>query len=263
MLRDLRRLVNVCERHIALRYLRKRAFEPAETVQPQDVVIVGFPKSGHTWMQAILADLAYGVDPVVAPDNLIQDLVPDVHQNRMTRRYSDAVFFKSHQFPKKEYRQVIYMLRDGRDVLVSYYHYRRAWGYQGSIRDLVNEENPVYGSWGSHVRAWHQNPYSASIKVLKYENLLVSFHEELRNLAEFFKFDADSDRIDRIAEATKFKSLQDKERKRGRPNPNWPTDKLFMRRGVAGSFRDELDAGTLDLFENKFGDVLRECGYTM
>jgi len=262
MIQKLRALRASSRRAAERRVMNQYGLQHTVSVKPSDTVIVGFPKSGHTWMQAIVADLLYGVDPVIAPDNLIQDLVPDVHQDRVTKRYLDAVCFKSHYFPKKEYRQVIYMLRDGRDVLVSYYHYRRAWGFQGSIRDLINEQHPLYGNWGEHVRSWHLNPFGAAIKVIKFEKLIASFHDELSNLAHFCNITVDEARIARIAESTKFESLQTKERKRGRPNPHWPKDKLFMRRGIAGSFRDELDSETLALFETKFGDVLRECGYS-
>src|SRR5438093_1486020 len=88
---------------------------PIGEYEADDIFVVGYPKSGHTWFQNLLVGIVYGMDNRYAPDSLIQDLVPDVHYKKYYRRYMRPMFFKSHMFPTQQYKRVVYLLRDGRD----------------------------------------------------------------------------------------------------------------------------------------------------
>src|SRR5437762_10919798 len=100
--------------------------KPIEEAAPTDIFVVGFPRSGHTWFQNLIAGVVFGVDPEFAHDSLIQDLVPDVHYKHVFKRHGPTAYFKSHALPMKEYRRVVYLLRDGRDAMVSYWHFLSA-----------------------------------------------------------------------------------------------------------------------------------------
>src|SRR5260221_237037 len=45
---------------------------------PEDIFVVGYPKSGNTWFQDLVAGVVYGVNPAHAPPSLAHALVPDV-----------------------------------------------------------------------------------------------------------------------------------------------------------------------------------------
>src|ERR1700728_3872206 len=85
-----------------------------EDIDPGDIVVAGYPKSGNTWMQYLLAGLRFGIDVRLAPDSLVQELIPDMHSKRFYKRHLAPMFFKTHQLPKREFRRVIYLVRDGR-----------------------------------------------------------------------------------------------------------------------------------------------------
>ena len=63
---------------------------PIEQTLPDDIFVCGYPKSGNTWFQHLVTALLFGVDVRLAPDALINDLVPDVHFKRYYRRYLPA-----------------------------------------------------------------------------------------------------------------------------------------------------------------------------
>ena len=140
--------------------MAENGMRPISDIQPQDIIVCGFPRSGHTWFQNLLAGVVFGIDPELAHDSLIQDLVPDVHYKRCYKRYGPTAYFKSHALPQKEYRRVVYLLRDGRDVMVSYYHFLSALQGHVDFVKLVQTER-----WHEHVEHWHANPQGADMLV--------------------------------------------------------------------------------------------------
>lgn len=230
-------------------------------LRPQDTMIVGFPKSGHTWMQSLVVSLKYGLDPRIADDQLIQDLLPDLHQRRWHKRYSDAMCFKSHMLPRSDFRRVIYLLRDGRDVMVSYYHFRQAWGYDGSFLDRISDEHPEYKTWAQHVDTWLDNPFKADIIYIRYEDLLDEPTRVLRDICSFLGLDTSAAEIETAAVRCSFKNMRSKEDRLGRPNPSWPPDKRFMRRGVSGSYKDEMPQEVLREFMQASREVMQRAEY--
>ena len=238
-----------------------RGFEKADCVHPGDTVIVGFPKSGHTWMQGIVAGLKYGVDAGIAPDTLIQDLVPDLHQQRWRRRYSGSQLLKSHHLPRPDFQRVIYLIRDGRDVLVSYYHWRCAYGFTGTMHDLLAETHPTYATWQQHVELWTSNPFGARLAIVFYEVLLREPARALHDVVDMLDLDVSEDHVDRVAEWCRFERMQRKEQLHGWDNPRWPQGKRFLRRGVAGAYADEMDEQTLKMCERDYKATLAALGY--
>src|SRR5438105_2547577 len=88
-------------------------FVPISEFSPDDIFIVGYPKSGNTWFQNLVGGVVYGVDPKLSPIALVQELVPDASSRKYFRRNATPMFFKSHSLPCREYRRVVYLLRDG------------------------------------------------------------------------------------------------------------------------------------------------------
>src|ERR1017187_5491754 len=86
---------------------RRTKLSLIDRTNPEDIFIVGYPKSGNTWIQNMVAGVVFGVNPVLTPDTLIQDLVPDVHYRLYYKRYGTPMFFKSHHLPRPEYKRVI------------------------------------------------------------------------------------------------------------------------------------------------------------
>lgn len=236
---------------------------PIKEFTKEDVFIVGFPKSGHTWFQNLVAGIIYGVDPEITPDTLIQELVPDVHYKRYYKRFQTPMFFKSHHLPQPEYRRVIYLLRDGRDAMVSYFHFHKA--LYGSKIDLLRMVATGEGlfpcKWHDHVEQWLSNPYGAEMIVIKYENLLLQPIDELRTFCDFVGMKRSEDFLIRVVEKCSFSKMSKKEKESGWDNSAWPKEKSFVRRGEIGSYKDEMPPHVLKAFLEEAEVTLRKCGY--
>ena len=240
--------------------LRRAGLSAIEDREAGDVFFVGFPKSGHTWAQYLTASLL-GADVRHCPDSLVQDLVPDVQYRRFYRRYGSPTVFKSHQLPQPDYRRVIYLLRDGRDVMVSYYHHAcTLFGPQEWNRFL--DHPPGLGEkWHEHVEAWLANPHQAEVLIVRYEDLRRDTAAELRRICTFLGRDESPARLQEIVAAASFETMKAREKTLGWDHPHWPADQPFVRRGAVGSFRDELPAEALARFLAQAGPTLKKLGY--
>jgi hypothetical protein len=236
--------------------MAENSLRPISEILPQDIIICGFPRSGHTWFQNLVAGVVFGMDPELAHDSLIQDLVPDVHYKRFYKRYGPTAYFKSHALPQKEYRRVVYLLRDGRDVMVSYYQFLSALQERVDFVKLVQTER-----WHEHVERWHANPHGADVLVVRYEDLQASPVEQLRRFCAFAALQRDDAYLERIASQAVFAKAQAKERTQGWDNQAWPRDQPFIRRGKVGSWRDEMPPAVLDAFLKIAGPTLQRFGY--
>jgi hypothetical protein len=235
---------------------------PIADALPADVFLVAYPKSGITWLQSLVAGAVYGLDPAQAPDRLVQDLVPDVHYKTHYKRYRTPTFFKTHHLPRPEYRRAVYLLRDGRDVMVSYAHHLAALeGRPIDLARLVADEALFPCPWHRHVEAWAANPFGADVLTIRYEDLRQDTARELGRLCAFAGEPQGAEALQRAARQCSFAAMQDKERRFGWDNAAWPKDRPFVRRGVSGSYRDEMPAEALALFVRQAGEALRRWGY--
>jgi hypothetical protein len=236
---------------------------PIDDFRPTDILIVGYPKSGNTWMQYLMSSAAYGIDVASAPDSLIQDLVPDVHFKKFFKPYFPITFFKSHFMPRPDYRRVIYLLRDGRDAMVSYLHYVE--GLKGEKIDflqLVKAKEWLFpGAWHDHVEQWLANPHKAEMIVVRYEDLRKNTVGELRRICEFAGIQREQAVLETAAEKCSFSSMRKREDSFAWENPQIPKSQRFVRRGEVGSHKDEMPAAVLEAFLAEAGSTLRKTGY--
>jgi len=236
---------------------------PIGETAPDDIFIAGYPKSGNTWMQNLLSGVAFGLDASLVSDSLVQDLVPDVHAKGFYRRYREPMFFKTHWLPRPEYRRVIYLLRDGRDVTVSYYHHLQAAGSPYSLSDLVEHGSGLFPCrWHEHVEAWAENPYDAEVLTVRYEDLKAAPLTELRRICDFARDQFSDQRLLKAIESSSFASMRAKEKRWGWDKArHWPTNRLFVRRGEVGSYRDEMPGPIQEAFLKIARNALQTNNY--
>src|SRR5438132_14035201 len=101
--------------------LQKRPL-PTIRIRPDDVFIVSYPRSGNTWIRFLLANLLAPHETITFRN--IEDYVPDIHKSASALAgWQGHRYLKSHHPYYDSYPRFIYIYRDGRDALVSYYHY--------------------------------------------------------------------------------------------------------------------------------------------
>ncbi len=255
-----RRLRRLSEDQFKTRLRESANLIPFNDSVDEDIFLVGYPKSGNTWFRQMVAGIVFGVDPEFAPFALVSDLVPGPMQ-RYYKRYVTPSFFKTHYLPERRFRNVVYLVRDGRDVMVSYFHHLNSIRGETSWTDVVRGKVPDEVSWHKHVDAWLSNPFDARILTIKYEDLQSDCVSQLRRFCEYAGIQRSDSFLEQLVTKTSFEKLQRKEEIYGVNHPDWPKDKRFFRRGKVGSHVDEMPAEVLDVFLNHAQSTLQRLGY--
>ncbi len=215
-------------------------------------------------MQNLVANIVFGIDVHLTPDRLVNELVPDIHAYAFYRRYATPTFFKSHHLPRPEYRRVVYLLRDGRDAMVSYFHHLRALNGRAPdfLKMVAAGEGLFPCRWHEHVEAWMKNPYQAKMITINYESLKNDPLKELRKFCEFAGLDRADITLEAAARACSVDAMREKQSRIGWDSSVWPKGKPFIRRGEVGSFRDEMPEAVVAEFMRQAEPTLIRAGYS-
>ena len=153
------------------------------TVSRRDAFLVSYPKSGNTWLRFMLTHLLSGSEADFDRDSTViaRGWIPPGHARRAPGRGTHDQEPRALFGARKNafYRKAIYLVRDGRDVAVSYYYTLIRRGlFAGEFSPFlrlfldggVDGYGPWHGTWsrGSAARC----EQSGSLLVLKYEELL-------------------------------------------------------------------------------------------
>ena len=239
---------------------------PNHYLEPNDVFIVGYMKSGTTWFRNLAASLIYGLDSPHVPFSVVWELIPNHGPNKpYYKRYHNPTYFKVHDFPRPEYKRVVFLVRDGRDVVVSLaHHLRNVYEAQVDLGDLAKGHYRGFSgkyAWYEHAEAWLENPYGAEMITIRFEDLKADPMTHARRFCEFVGIDRDDDAITRAVAFASFDKMREREQRLGMDYRTWPNDRPFVRRGEVGSHKDEMPPEVQEEFLRDAGATLRKLGY--
>lgn len=227
--------------------------------QKDDVCIVGYRRSGTTWLQTLVAALVYGIDPVDTPYPVINELVPG-QGHGYYRRIVEPMYFKGHYRPTPDLRRVIYLIRDGRDALASNVYLLPEFQGEGATpEEYVQNGDVLYGKWHEHVETWLANPFNADLLVIRYEDLKIDGVQELRRLCSFLGIERDDQYLQLLDDRASFQKLREKEAKE--KESQQAPGKRYVRRGEVGGYKDEVPPHLVAAFEEQAATTLSRFGY--
>lgn len=161
----------------------------------RDVFLVSYPRSGNTWVRAMLFHALNRRPPATALE--VESMIPDIHkapsQSSITRQSSYII--KNHHINRYKITErpsrVIHLVRDPRDVLLSYHRYQiRRHGHATHLREFAQDfcHGRIFpGSWQEHFYSWLPDLSYAPHQYLqlRYEDLYGDTCKSLINLADF------------------------------------------------------------------------------
>jgi hypothetical protein len=245
-------------------------------VYPDDTFIVSYPRSGNTWTRFLAANLIYAGQPVTF-DN-IERLIPDceAQSSRYLKRVARPRIIKSHSYFDPRYPRVIYIVRDPRDVALSYYdfsrkfrHFEDSYPLERYVEDFVTGRliSADWGTWAENVASWaFARGARPGFLLLRYEDMKTRPEQELTRIAEFFDIDASPERLQTAIERSSAERMREMEKTQGK---DWVTtrnkreDIPFIRTATAGGWKNKLSTESVAVIESAWGSIMAQLGYEL
>lgn len=190
-----------------------------DEVRDTDIFVVSYPRSGNTWTRFILAYLIQGTDTPVHYGSL-SALVPDLHQSDMAALHAmtQRRIIKTHTPFLERCPSIIYVHRDVREALVSYWFFcRRRGSFSGTFSEFLRSAHPAMnGSWKASVRACRRTLRDRpdSIFLIRYQDLLDDFVTTVGRLVAWSGIGAGVD-LELVRQRTSREVLAAGERQQG------------------------------------------------
>ena len=216
------------------------------------IYIASYPRSGNTFFRKVLLDcFGHQSYSIYDEPGLLGGYVGDARLSND----EGPVFVKNHDMsPAWDIRRrVIYIVRDGRDALVSHARFIEAQDDKGApyyeiLKKLIEGRMPsphageYWQHWGKHVTAYHNR--LANMAVIHFEDLI---QEPVNIVGKAIKAVGVDTYANSVA-PPKFEEMRD-----------WMPG--LHRRGEVGSYKDEMTDALHELFWEYHGEGMAKAGY--
>ena len=268
--------------------------------------IASYPKSGNTWLRSFLSHYLYS-DKHEFNFELLKNIrtFPDHRElNYLKKKYNNKykflhmvnhwdffqteiskkkpIFLKTHNAlvtinncaftSSKNTLGLIYIIRDPRDVVISYSHHL-AKNFEETFQimkiDSMEKTNDNLNktfltNWSNHYKSWKAFPIDKLF--LKYEDLVNNTEKELTKVVKYLngicKVQFNHKKILESIKATNFTNLQKLEdRDSFDENPKMTEDQRFFRNGTTNQWKKALSKDLINKIQKEFGQTMKENGY--
>ncbi|OQX53844.1 MAG: hypothetical protein B5M53_06425 [Candidatus Cloacimonas sp. 4484_209] len=222
-------------------------------------IVAEYPRSGGSWVSQMLSEYLNTPFP----------------RNQFPKFRSSIMHGHYLYFPTM--KNVFVVVRDGRDVMVSYYYHSlfkndrcNARLVEITRRELhcddynnIRENLPKFieykftrkkyprFTWSEFINSW----IDKDVPIIKYENLLQDPVEELsKAIHKVCRVKPDKDRLKQIAKKYSFKKV-------AKRNPGVENKHSFLRKGIAGDWKNKFSREACEIFNLFAGRELIKLGY--
>ena len=225
--------------------------------------IVEYPKSGGTWMT-----------------QLISKYLDTYYPRNVVPKFKHAVIHGHYKY-SDSFNKIVYVVRDGRDIMVSYYfHYvignsrinpnvtkKNRDKLPFEDHDNIKQNLPLFIEYlytdylkGFNKFSWSQlnedyYRHKDKICIVRYEDMLTNTALELEKALIFLgETSIDNNKLEDTVNAYNFKNQT--KRKPGEEDKN-----SFLRKGVSGDWKNHFTKEAAIMFDKYAGQNLIDLGY--
>lgn len=239
-----------------------------------DSFLVSYPRSGSTWLRFLIGNLICKDCPVTFQN--VEKIIPDIHVNssRFIANVPRPRLIKSHEYYDPRYGKMVYLVRDPRDVALSYYRYYRkirrfpeGYPMDKYIASFLTGELQSWGSWVQNVSSWLAvREGKPGFLLLRYEDLRQDPVGELSRVCDFLQIRCTSDQLIKAIHLSSADRMRGLEMTQG---DEWVTtrgtrkDVPFIGAATSGLWKTELGIDSLQAVEFAWGTLMTRLGYKL
>ncbi|KAL6108714.1 uncharacterized protein ACO6RY_11998 [Pungitius sinensis] len=243
-------------------------------IKESDVLVVTYPKSGTIWMQQILLLLeAKGDLTVINKHSTFSngELVPWIEVKGYIEafikaqpprmRVSHLPFSLLPSALSQKKGKVIYVARNPKDVLVSYFHFHKVANMLETPTDFDNffekfMRGDVFGSsWFEHIKMWYLHKDDLNMLFLTYEEMIKDLHSAVERIASFLGSELTDEQLADVVKHSTFNNMKKI------PQANYERvpshllshqEGMFMRKGTIGDWKNHFTVAQNERFDDTF-----------
>ncbi|KAM3618266.1 uncharacterized protein V6R79_018191 [Siganus canaliculatus] len=250
---------------------------------PDDILVATYPKAGTTWVSYILDLLYFGkTSPERQTSVPIYDRVPFLEStfppmesgvDQVNNLPTSPRLIKTHfpvQFVPKSFWEknckMIYVARNAKDNMVSYYHFDRMnlsqpeAGDWNSYLQRFMDGKLVFGSWYDHVNGWWKKKQTYSnIHYMFYEDMIEDTRREIDKLCSFLGLSPSDEERQSITGGVQFDNMKKNDM------ANYSTDIVmdfkispFMRKGKVGDWKNHFTVAQNEKFDEDYKRQMKD-----
>ncbi len=225
----------------------------------EQTYIVSYPRSGNGWIRFLLANILYPEKDVNYIS--VNTFMPDACQRSQWHEWGvkNTAILKHHSCFLPEYRKVIYLYRDGRDVALSLYYFNREDEKGVSFSQFLEEKfipgKLLFHGWKQHLEFWLVGRHDINFISIRYEDMLVNLPVELKRITDFCGIETNTEIIQVAIAKSAYKELL-KIRPRDGMHP-----KHGGLQGASGGWRDMFSDNDTRLFWEYAKDLMKKLKY--
>jgi estrone sulfotransferase len=242
-------------------------------LRDEDILLASYAKSGSTWVRFFLCNLisigewgAKGIDW-----QTLDATLPELGVSNLLRAWPHPAiprFVKTHKpyWPIFRNKKSLLVVRDPRDVMVSFYHYRKAnlrHPFEGGFSEFLRNREFGLDAWFRHYASWRPR----CTALVSYEALRKNDVREFDRMLRALHVEIPLEVIAQAAEKSKFDRMRAVEKRSGISNADmFKADFTFTRKGKSGGWREyfsEEDMAYYRLLSCRYGVDLQAHGYAI
>ncbi|XP_041280141.1 sulfotransferase 6B1-like [Onychostruthus taczanowskii] len=239
-----------------------------------DVILVGYPKSGTNWLEQMVKELANAKyteeerkERINAEKKLetfqcleFGDPRIDGKMKQLPSRRIVVTHLRPDRLPPsilQSKAKILVLVQNPKDTAVFYYHFCNNLPVMPSFAswdeyfgDFMNGKL-AWGFYFDHLVEWNKYIDNERIMTISYEELKEDPILGMKKIASFFGFSLCEENFPRIARKISFKSMKDKF-----SETHGKSGDILFRKGVVGNWRDIFSKAQNEEMDRKFQDSL-------
>ncbi|XP_038066844.1 sulfotransferase 1A1-like [Patiria miniata] len=265
-------------------------------VREDDVWVVTYPKAGTTWAQEIMSCVMHDGDLEavnkrhtsfrvsfleLSLSELVRKVknVPETH--RLAAKIPSTRVLKSHLpgplLPPQIWQKkpkIVYVLRNPKDVVVSYFHFRKlvvptkamqAETFDEFLQKMFTGKGVSFGLWWKHYLYFWEKRHEENILILRFEDMKRDLRGNVEKISRFLGKDFPAETLNAITEHCTFANMKTNLMANNNAvfeKREIPEGMSFMRKGKVGDWKSHFTVAQNEAMDAEIKERLKGSGLT-
>ncbi|KFR03626.1 Amine sulfotransferase, partial [Opisthocomus hoazin] len=245
-------------------------------IKDSDIFIATYPKSGTVWTQNILSLIIHEGHRNGTENMETLDRIPWLEYNIKNAAYANlpsprvfATHLPYYLVPRdlrNKRARVIYVTRNPKDVMVSYYHFSKFICTLEEVPDFnIFMERFLAGkvlasSWLDHVEGWYSHAEDFNILFLTYEEMKKDLRSAVLKICNFLGKKLSEEELDSVVRQATFENMRKDPRANYENLPENLAEKnkgSFLRKGTVGDWKNTMTVAQNERFDKVLTEKMK------